>query len=297
MWFKVDDKILEDLKMKRLKNDDWGRWLKLMALGSKSPIRGLLLVSETIPVNVEDIAKAFGDSVDDTFVTLKIFKALKLLAFLTRGSKILGTIKIVNWEKYQGSSAPDKVRERIIKYRQKEGNRLKDRARSAVYNEIQKGTLMPQPCEICGQLDTQAHHYKGYEKENWFEIKWLCKKHHNETKMKRDRNDNETNLKRDETMEEKEIEKEYNIISAGAANSTNSSDAYKQISDRIYYELEKTFRSIKKEKWPRMSLIMKLVKQTNPDFVVQQLGRLREMPKLPDDPTSYLISMCVIKQE
>ena len=52
--------------------------------------------------------------------------------------------------------------------------------RKAVYfvkNAIRDGRLIRKPCEICGDISSEAHH-NSYEKEDWLNVKWLCKKHH-----------------------------------------------------------------------------------------------------------------------
>ena len=49
---------------------------------------------------------------------------------------------------------------------------------------------------------------------------------------------------------------------------------YQQISDRIYCEYLKTFRA--KDKAPRFSFVMSLVKKYGEDEVVRKLGYLRE---------------------
>jgi hypothetical protein len=48
-------------------------------------------------------------------------------------------------------------------------------ARNAVSNALRDGRLIRQPCEVCGELEVQAHH-DDYAKP--FEIHWLCFKHH-----------------------------------------------------------------------------------------------------------------------
>jgi len=48
------------------------------------------------------------------------------------------------------------------------------RAVSIVNNEISRGRLTRQPCEVCGAL-AQAHH-NDYSKP--LEVRWLCQTHH-----------------------------------------------------------------------------------------------------------------------
>lgn len=49
------------------------------------------------------------------------------------------------------------------------------RARYAVSNAIRDGRLERQPCEVCGEKRSQAHH-DNYTKP--LEVRWLCRIHH-----------------------------------------------------------------------------------------------------------------------
>lgn len=46
---------------------------------------------------------------------------------------------------------------------------------------IREGVLIKQPCEVCEEIKTQAHH-EDYDKP--LEVNWLCKKHHVELHLK-----------------------------------------------------------------------------------------------------------------
>jgi hypothetical protein len=59
----------------------------------------------------------------------------------------------------------------------KQRNPDKAKARNAVGNALRHGTLIRQPCEMCGEV-AQAHH-EDYSKP--LEVKWLCFKHHRMT--------------------------------------------------------------------------------------------------------------------
>lgn len=52
-------------------------------------------------------------------------------------------------------------------------------ANMAVFKAIKDGNLKKEPCYFCNKLAVQAHHYKGYDEENFLEIIWLCLTHHN----------------------------------------------------------------------------------------------------------------------
>lgn len=46
---------------------------------------------------------------------------------------------------------------------------------------VKVGTLKrPSRCSLCKEkCKPEAHHYKGYARQNWIDIKWLCIKCHN----------------------------------------------------------------------------------------------------------------------
>lgn len=56
----------------------------------------------------------------------------------------------------------------------------KQNARLRLRYQINKGTIIkPKNCEKCKKVDKlEAHHYKGYEKENSLKVVWLCKNCH-----------------------------------------------------------------------------------------------------------------------
>lgn len=94
--------------------------------------------------------------------------------------------------KEQVEEAAEKRRKEInvgyVKYNRKAGidrwrkahpERVK--AGDAVKVALRKGTLVRGTCLIAnddcrGQIE--AHHYKGYAKEHWLDVVWLCKYHH-----------------------------------------------------------------------------------------------------------------------
>jgi hypothetical protein len=51
----------------------------------------------------------------------------------------------------------------------------KARARQAVNDAVKKGTLIRQPCAICGALEADGHH-PDYSKP--LDVIWLCPPHH-----------------------------------------------------------------------------------------------------------------------
>lgn len=59
--------------------------------------------------------------------------------------------------------------------KQRKNNPDKDKARVAVHRAILAGKIVKLPCEVCGEINSQAHH-TDYTKP--LDVKWLCRKHH-----------------------------------------------------------------------------------------------------------------------
>ena len=64
------------------------------------------------------------------------------------------------------------------RYSSKEG-KAKLAAKSAVSYALKVGKLIKQPCWLCGENMSQAHH-SSYEKDMRLAVVWLCSVHHNE---------------------------------------------------------------------------------------------------------------------
>lgn len=54
----------------------------------------------------------------------------------------------------------------------------KSHARNAISTAILYNGLKRKPCCICDEVKSEAHHYRGYDKENWFDVIWYCRTHH-----------------------------------------------------------------------------------------------------------------------
>jgi hypothetical protein len=54
----------------------------------------------------------------------------------------------------------------------------KEIARRKVRYAVSTGKMTKEPCRDCGNTKVEGHHYKGYEPEHWYDILWLCRKHH-----------------------------------------------------------------------------------------------------------------------
>jgi hypothetical protein len=65
------------------------------------------------------------------------------------------------------------IRAAALKFRK--DNPEKYKAHTAVNNAVRDGRLIKQPCEVCGDMKSHAHH-NDYAKP--FEVIWLCALHH-----------------------------------------------------------------------------------------------------------------------
>ena len=63
---------------------------------------------------------------------------------------------------------------RWLKTRMRWTNNEKQNAERLVRVMIQQKILIPKICEICGNKETIGHHYLGYDREHWLDVKWLC---------------------------------------------------------------------------------------------------------------------------
>ena len=54
-------------------------------------------------------------------------------------------------------------------------NPKKVKMKTFVARAKKKGILVPEPCEVCGELKVEAHH-DDYNKP--FKVRWLCRLHH-----------------------------------------------------------------------------------------------------------------------
>lgn len=70
-------------------------------------------------------------------------------------------------------------------------NPEKNHAQRIVFVNLRNGKLKKLPC-FCGKIKVEGHH-EDYSKP--LDVKWLCRKHHNEADAKRRENENKTTSK------------------------------------------------------------------------------------------------------
>lgn len=81
-------------------------------------------------------------------------------------------------KKAYSSSPGGRVSHQAALRRQIEKHPDKYKARVAVGNAVRDGRLQRNPCEVCGDPKSEAHH-EDYSKP--LNVRWLCNKHHHAT--------------------------------------------------------------------------------------------------------------------
>lgn len=54
----------------------------------------------------------------------------------------------------------------------------KRKARQQIYDCVKDGRMKRMPCEVCGNPNSEGHHYMGYDRKFFKVVRWLCKLHH-----------------------------------------------------------------------------------------------------------------------
>ena len=86
-------------------------------------------------------------------------------------------LKIAEYERKRFKDPERKKKIYLYALKRKKKHPKKHKSRWMVTSYIKRGILVKKPCEICGEIKSQAHH-TDYRKP--LEVKWLCFKHHRE---------------------------------------------------------------------------------------------------------------------
>lgn len=89
--------------------------------------------------------------------------------------------RIIEYERKRFQNPQRKAK--IAEYQKRRRERFpgKERARHKIGNAIRDGRLTREPCEVCGDPKSEAHH-TDYRKP--LQVTWLCRKHHLEAEGK-----------------------------------------------------------------------------------------------------------------
>lgn len=88
-----------------------------------------------------------------------------------------GRKKALLYEKFRNQTASRKAARLIYQSRRRKNRPGINEAREAVKNALKDGRLIRQPCTVCNNPKSEAHH-DDYRKK--LSVKWLCFKHHRE---------------------------------------------------------------------------------------------------------------------
>lgn len=83
--------------------------------------------------------------------------------------------KVREYDRSRANSQNRKDKNTEITRLWRQEDRRRSRAHNAVARAVRKGSLTPQPCQICGGTDVVAHH-EDYDKP--LDVNWLCQAHH-----------------------------------------------------------------------------------------------------------------------
>lgn len=111
LWLRLYTEITRDRKLRRLTPDKRWIWITLLCIAKESPRQGWLLLSEGVPVTVEDLAYEATVDREDVEDALEDFAGLRMI------EKVDGVWHLLNWDKRQ--FVGDNPRERVRKHREK----------------------------------------------------------------------------------------------------------------------------------------------------------------------------------
>lgn len=88
-----------------------------------------------------------------------------------------GRKKVLAYERLRNQTDSRKAARKIYQQRRRLGRPGVEAAHTAVCNAVRDGRLVRQPCAVCNNPKSEAHH-DDYRKK--LSVRWLCFKHHRE---------------------------------------------------------------------------------------------------------------------
>ena len=121
LWLRLYTEIRNDRKLRRLSPAQRWLWVVILTIAKESPEPGSLLLSEGVPVTVEDLVDDAAIPADEVQQGIEAFIKQKMI------EQIDGVWRLVNWDKRQFSS--DSSTERVRRHRKKkqQNETLQDR--------------------------------------------------------------------------------------------------------------------------------------------------------------------------
>ena len=123
-WFRMYSEVLSDCKMDRAASlsglshmEVLGAWTGLLCLASDSPVRGFLLLTESMPLTQPEIAEYVGTDTETMDAALAAFERLGMLSLDANG-----VYAICQWAGRQYES--DTSTERVRKFRERQAEQV-----------------------------------------------------------------------------------------------------------------------------------------------------------------------------
>lgn len=113
-WFRLYTEIVDDRKLRRLSPSQRWLWVAMMCVARKSPVPGVLLLSENVPVNIDDLSDIAAISKEEVLAGIEAFKHQGML------DETDGVYQLINWDKRQFTS--DNSTERVKRLRERKRN-------------------------------------------------------------------------------------------------------------------------------------------------------------------------------
>ncbi|MGE8038177.1 phage replisome organizer N-terminal domain-containing protein [Lysinibacillus sp. NPDC093692] len=124
-WIKIKTDMFDNEKIKLIERMPEGDtiliiWIKLLTYAGKANYNGYIMLSETIPMNIEEMAIIFNRPLEKVRYAIQILQRYKMLEVDEQE-----VVLISNWEKHQNIDGMQKIREqnRIRKQKQREKTR------------------------------------------------------------------------------------------------------------------------------------------------------------------------------
>lgn len=127
-WIKIKTDMFDNEKIKLIERMPEGDmiliiWIKLLTYAGKANYNGYIMLSENIPMNIEEMAIIFNRPLEKVRYAIQILQRYKMLEVNEQE-----VVLISNWEKHQNIDGMQKIREqnRLRKQRQREKTRNQD---------------------------------------------------------------------------------------------------------------------------------------------------------------------------
>ncbi|MGE7131191.1 phage replisome organizer N-terminal domain-containing protein [Lysinibacillus xylanilyticus] len=127
-WIKIKTDMFDNEKIKLIERMPEGDtiliiWIKLLTYAGKANYNGYIMLSENIPMNIEEMAIIFNRPLEKVRYAIQILQRYKMLEINEQE-----VVLIANWEKHQNIDGMERVRELNAKRNQEYRERKKQLA-------------------------------------------------------------------------------------------------------------------------------------------------------------------------